>query len=137
MSSTEGKSIREFSEISVRSKYVTFLFAFVALNCSGCKFPITKDLHSALGRKWHRNCFRFTCYWLNIVRRLSPLLNLQFFLCAIYLYRCSECLSTIPLYYIARDNVLYCKRDYILKFGEHCQRCSKQITGPLMVSNRS
>ena len=51
-----------------------------------------------------------------------------------FLYRCSECLSTIPLYYIARDNVLYCKRDYILKFGEHCQRCSKQITGPLMVS---
>ncbi|CAB4010532.1 LIM domain kinase 1 isoform X2, partial [Paramuricea clavata] len=79
--------------------------AMEAVNCSGCKFPIQKDVHSALGLKWHRNCFR-----------------------------CSECLSTIPLHYMPRDNVLYCKKDYILKFGEHCQRCVKQITGPVMVA---
>ena len=83
------------------------MYAMNALevNCSACKFPVKKDAHSALGLKWHRNCFR-----------------------------CSECLSTIPLHYMPRDNVLYCKKDYILKFGEHCQRCTKQITGPVMVA---
>lgn len=107
------------------------------MNCSGCKFPIKKDVHTALGLKWHRNCFRFVQIWCYLCCLKLSFFNLWFYFLFIHVIdscRCSECLSTIPVYYMPRDNVLYCKKDYILKFGEHCQRCTKQITGPVMVS---
>ena len=107
------------------------------MKCSGCKFPIQRDVHSALGRQWHRNCFRFACLYFGSKWLISCLLMCLAFVVYLFilfvLSRCSECLSTIPLHYVPRDNVLYCKKDYILKFGEHCQRCNEQITGPVMV----
>lgn len=92
----------------------------------------------ALGGKWHPSCFKyckvfqkciclFTCSYLrfNPFFRLVTVMSLS--------RRCSECKQTLSSVYFARGNVLYCKKDYSMKFRSTCHACERFITGPVMV----
>ncbi|XP_068749971.1 LIM domain kinase 1-like [Montipora capricornis] len=48
-------------------------------------------------------------------------------------FKCSECKRVLSAVYFARDNVLFCRKDYFMKFRSTCHACERIITGPVMV----
>ena len=44
------------------------------------------------------------------------------------------CNNKLSSWYFERDGHLYCRQDYMAKFGEACNGCAQIITGPVMVS---
>ncbi|XP_074640705.1 LIM domain kinase 1-like isoform X2 [Tubulanus polymorphus] len=47
---------------------------------------------------------------------------------------CSACKKHLSNWYFEKDEALYCKDDYWVKFAEMCNGCAKYITGPVMVA---
>ncbi|XP_071791066.1 LIM domain kinase 1-like isoform X1 [Asterias amurensis] len=48
--------------------------------------------------------------------------------------RCTVCNNKLSSWYFERDGHLYCRQDYMAKFGEACNGCAQIITGPVMVA---
>ncbi|KAK2574400.1 LIM domain kinase 1 [Acropora cervicornis] len=74
------------------------------VSCGDALMTQDKQPMQALCGKWHPSCFK-----------------------------CSECKQTLSSVYFARGNVLYCKKDYSMKFRSTCHACERFITGPVMV----
>ncbi|XP_076058385.1 LIM domain kinase 1 isoform X2 [Oratosquilla oratoria] len=74
--------------------------------CGGCMNVIDDDeFFSALSQDWHTDCFR-----------------------------CSACDQLLNSWYFEKDGLLFCKNDYLKKYGEACQDCGEIITGPVMIA---
>ena len=98
-----------------------------------------KQPMQALCGKWHPSCFKYCkiflkCIWLSIFSylRFNPFCRLLRVILSLS-RRCSECKQTLSSVYFARGNVLYCKKDYSIKFRSTCHACERFITGPVMV----
>ncbi|KAL9914445.1 LIM domain kinase 1 isoform X1 [Glossina fuscipes] len=47
----------------------------------------------------------------------------------------SDCFCrAVHNWYFEKDGVLFCKEDYVQRFGEACQQCNTIISGPIMVA---
>lgn len=50
-----------------------------------------------------------------------------------FLFRCSVCFQPLKENYYSKENELFCKKHFILRFSHDCQKCNNRITGPVMV----
>ncbi|XP_022097479.1 LIM domain kinase 1-like isoform X2 [Acanthaster planci] len=74
--------------------------------CISCSQKIVDEhLVQALESEWHIRCFL-----------------------------CTVCNNKLSSWYFERDGKLYCRQDYLAKFGESCNGCAQIITGPVMVA---
>lgn len=72
--------------------------------CASCLNDLDDRTISALGQNWHIDCFR-----------------------------CSVCDDQLSHWYFEKDGLLFCRDDYLQRFGEACQQCSAFISGPAMI----
>ncbi|XP_055305060.1 LIM domain kinase 1 isoform X2 [Sitodiplosis mosellana] len=72
--------------------------------CASCLNDLDDRIISALGQNWHTDCFR-----------------------------CSVCDEQLANWYFEKDGLLFCRDDYLQRFGEACQQCSASISGPAMI----
>ncbi|XP_031616325.1 LIM domain kinase 1-like isoform X2 [Contarinia nasturtii] len=72
--------------------------------CASCLNDLDDRIISALGQNWHTDCFR-----------------------------CSVCDEQLSHWYFEKDSLLFCRDDYLQRFGECCQQCSALISGPIMI----
>ncbi|XP_015435959.1 PREDICTED: LIM domain kinase 1 [Dufourea novaeangliae] len=74
--------------------------------CASCLNAIDEDeFVQALNQEWHIDCFR-----------------------------CSACDIGLSSWYFEKDGLLFCKDDYWAAYGEACQGCGQNITGPVMLA---
>lgn len=72
--------------------------------CAICLNDLDDRLISALGQKWHIDCFR-----------------------------CSVCDDQLSHWYFEKDGFLFCRDDFLQQFGDVCQQCMALISGPAMI----
>lgn len=76
-----------------------------ATQCAICLNDLERDrIISALDLNWHIDCFR-----------------------------CSVCDVQLSHWYFEKDGLLFCRDDYLQRFGDACQQCSAFISGPAMI----
>lgn len=64
--------------------------------CASCLNNLERDrVISALGQNWHTDCFR-----------------------------CSVCDNELSHWYFEKEGLLFCRDDYIQRFGTACQQCN-------------
>lgn len=67
--------------------------------CAGCLNVLDEEeVIPALEHKWHLDCFR-----------------------------CSACDASLSNWYFEKDGLLFCKDDYLARYGESCQHCTQVI----------
>lgn len=102
--------------------YISFYFIFVldtkktspkpssrnvtvsSTQCAICLNDLDERVISALGQKWHTDCFR-----------------------------CSVCDDQLSHWYFEKEGLLFCRDDYLQRFGDICQQCMALISGPAMI----
>lgn len=72
--------------------------------CAICLNDLDERVISALGQKWHTDCFR-----------------------------CSVCDDQLTHWYFEKEGLLFCRDDYLQRFGDICQQCMALISGPAMI----
>ncbi|BFZ18297.1 hypothetical protein BsWGS_21336 [Bradybaena similaris] len=76
------------------------------LVCKGCdEVILTEPVVQALNCDWHPGCFR-----------------------------CTSCGHRLSNWYTQNGGGLYCRRDYLSRYGDRCHGCLHVITGPVMVA---
>ena len=51
-----------------------------------------------------------------------------------HICRCSECFQPLKESYFTKENELFCKEHFTMRFSQVCQKCNTRITGPVMVN---
>lgn len=51
----------------------------------------------------------------------------------VLIFRCSVCRELLTGWYLEKNGVLFCRKDYYNNYGERCQYCANYMSGPVMV----